>query len=354
MTPKRVALITTTINVPTMLQLYANDWSIDDELDGALEIIVAGDVQTPPEAEDFVKELGGTYIPTDSMLAKRWRTDKHVGHRSIQRRNIALLHAIASGADIILTVDDDNTPSRDYFCDLLNEFDRQSHRVFTAKSGWFNPCSMLYPKTIARGFPIAERHPHEMSGVYMWRDDIRIGVVNGLTTGDPDIDAIERLVNWPKADSLTTEDNIVLAADTWAPFNTQNTAFVRELAPLMQCLVGVGRYDDIFMSYIARVIMDATGWHVNYGEPTTHSVRNDHDILVDLEKEMYGYKLQARLIEALRDFRDEWMQEASGSIISALSVLYEHISPLLREETIAANTAWIADVETAMKEGEHD
>jgi hypothetical protein len=354
MTFDRVALITTTINVPTMLELYANDWSVNEELTGKLDIIVAGDVQTPTEVENFVSSLGGTYIPVDSMLAKRWRTDKHVGHRSIQRRNIALLHAIASGADLIITVDDDNTPSRQYFDTLLGEFDRSAQRVFTAKSGWFNPCSMLYPKTIARGFPIVERHPHETSGVYSWRDDVRIGVVNGLTTGDPDIDAIERLVNWPKVDRLVSEVNIALAADTWAPFNTQNTAFVRELAPLMQCLVGVGRYDDIFMSYIARVIMDATGWHVSYGEPSTHSVRNDHDIVIDLEKEMYGYKRQAALIEALRDFRDQWMQEASGNKAHMLATLYEHISPLLREETIAANKAWISDVETAMKEGEHD
>lgn len=352
MTFKHVALITTTINVPHMLTHYVNDWLNTDEVwgTGDVDIVVAGDVQTPSEAEDFVTNIGGTYIGVDSMLAKRWRTDKHVGHRSIQRRNIALLHAISSGADLIITVDDDNTPSTKYFRSLLDQLDYREQRMFSATSGWFNPCSLLYPRTIARGFPLAERHPHEMAGVYTWQN-AKVGVVNGLTTGDPDIDAIERLVNWPKAQHLVSETNIVLAKGTWAPFNTQNTAFVRELAPLMQCLVGVGRYDDIFMSFIARVIMDALGWHVSYGEPSTFSERNDHDIVVDLEKEMYGYKKQAALIEALRNFAEQWMQTAEGNVTHLLGTLYEHLSPLLREQTNAANEAWVRDVETAMKEG---
>lgn len=350
MGPKRVALITTTINVPEMLTLYANDWSINDELDGALDIIVAGDVQTPPETKDLVEGLGGTYIPVDSMLAKRWRTDKHVGHRSIQRRNIALLHAIASGAELIITVDDDNTPSGSYFSRMLEEFNRDTTRVFSAKSGWFNPGTLLYPRTVARGYPIAERHVQEMSGVYSWMNE-PIGVVNGLTTGDPDIDAIERIVNWPKAHRITLNENIAMAFGTWAPFNTQNTAFVRELAPLMQCLVGVGRYDDIFMSYIARVIMDATGWRVSYGEPTTYSKRNEHDILVDLERELYGYKTQASLIEALRAIEADKRIAGEDGIVEMLCGVYELIASILPSETDAANVAWIQDVETAMKEG---
>ena len=352
MDPKRVALITTTINMPEMLTHYVNDWRTTDELaeDATLDVIVAGDTQTPSGVDDFVKDLGGTYISVDSKLAKRWRTDKHVGHRSIQRRNIALLHAIASGAELIITIDDDNTPTTKYFQKLLEEFDDRDRRVFTAKSGWYDPCSMLYPRTVARGFPLAQRHPGEMSGVYSWLPD-RVGVVNGLTTGDPDIDAIERLVNWPKAYRLASDENIALAYGTWAPFNTQNTAYVRELAPLMQCLVGVGRYDDIFMSYIARLIMDALGWRVSYGEPSTHSVRNDHDIVVDLEKELFGYKTQAALIETLRTIEADNRIAGEDGAIEMLCGVYELIAALFPTETDAANVAWIKDVETAMKEG---
>lgn len=351
MKPTRVALITTTINVPTMLEHYLTDWRISSDIlkDSTLDVIVAGDVQTPPKAQEFVEANGGTYIGVDSALAKRWRTDKHVGHRSIQRRNIALLHAIASGAEVIVTVDDDNTPSMRYFSKILNELDPTlQRRVFTSARGWFDPGSLLYPRTVARGFPLAQRHPYDMAGVHAWMDT-RVGVVNGLTTGDPDIDAIERLVNWPKAQSLNVDTNMVLGKGTWAPFNTQNTAFVRELAPLMQCLVGVGRYDDIFMSYIARVVMDQVGLSVSYGHPTTHSERNDHDILVDLEKEVYGYRRQKGLIEALRDLVSEPSTETD--VIELLSEAYEQIAKLLPKETDAANSAWLEDVESAMKEG---
>ena len=350
MGPTHVALITTTINVPHALEFYVTDWGDRGELD----LIVSGDVQTPKETQDYVEGLGGTYISVDSSLAKRWRTDKHVGLRSIQRRNIALLHAMTTGAKIIVTVDDDNTPSLHYFERILDEFNPDGkRRTFTATSGWFNPGGMLYPSTVARGFPIELRNPLEMSGVYAWQD-ASVGVVNGVTTGDPDIDAIERLVNWPKARSVAAEDNIVLARGTWAPFNTQNTAFTRDLAPLMQCLVGVGRYDDIIMSYIARVVMDHIGRAVSYGHPSTFSDRNDHDVLVDLEKEIYGYKLQRELIAILREVADELTEEVDTDVdvISLLDVVYERVSELLPPETVAANLAWIADVHTAMKEGE--
>ena len=73
------------------------------------------------------------------------------------------------------------------------------------------------------------------------------------------------------------------------------------------------------------------------------------DILVDLEKEMYGYRRQAGLIEALRDLVSEPSTETD--VIELLSEAYEQIAKLLPKETDAANSAWLEDVESAMKEG---
>lgn len=352
MKPERVALITTTINVPHVLQQYVADWnSFGTDKDSTLDVIVAGDVNTDPKAQAFVDSIGGTYIAHDSPLATRWRSNDEIGTRSIQRRNIALLYAISLGADVIVTIDDDNTPSSDYFKRIFAELEPGPRRVLESDTGWFNPGEALYPSTVSRGFPLSERHTNPN---YTYETtDVAVGVLNGLTTGDPDVDAIERIVNRPNALDVRLDTNVALASGTWAPFNTQNTAFVAELAPLMQVLVGVGRYDDIFSSYIARVIMDATDWVVSYGFPSTYSMRNEHDLLVDMEKEWLGYRTQHELITSLRQVAGELSETTDKlDIVGTLMEVYAHIAPLLPMRTVDANEAWIDDVIIAQEEGE--
>jgi hypothetical protein len=362
---KKVALITTTINVPTVLERYVIDWKRDSDED--LEIIVAGDVQTPAETQEYVEGvLDGTYIGIDTSNATRWRSHYVIGTRSIQRRNLALLHAISIGADVIITVDDDNLPSDHYVRRMLNRLGAKRQSLWTSPNGWFNPGGLLSPPTWARGFPIHERSttPGAMLGVCgpgghrlvlgsTHRPSVdptdvdSVAVVNGLTTGDPDVDAFERLANQPWATHVMASQNMVLNTGTWAPINTQNTGFTREAAPLFQVMCGVGRYDDILASYVARAVLDSFHMHVSYGHPTTHSVRNEHDLIKDLENELFGYRVTPLFCERLRSVT------MTGSVINRLADAYEFVRDLLPAHTKDANDVWLDDVETALKEGDH-
>lgn len=348
MTKKKVALITTTINVPIALLQYVRYAPEDVEID----VVVAGDKRTPLACQDFVEgELGGTYLGTAGENVERWKSHEMIGFNSIQRRNLALLHALANGAEFIITIDDDNVPvsPETYIRDMI-DLTWNAEQISTDTS-WWNPGSMYYDLITARGFPLSQRNVSHHEQLYV-NGDTRIGVVQGMTTGDPDIDAVERITKRPFVLRDESFSEVVLNAGTWAPFNSQNTGYVRELAPLMQVVSGVGRYDDIWASYIARRVMDHLGWHVRYGNPVTFSERNEHDLITDLERELYGYRYTSQFAQTLRDIDISH----TNSVLDALDVIFNRFiaaDTVTPPRMIDTCFAWLHDVEIAMKEGEN-
>lgn len=342
----RTTIITTTINVPEVLREYSELTPPDVKLD----FIVAGDLKTP---EDETRELlaslahPGRYLaPND--VTRFGATDDAVGFNSIQRRNLALLEAIAQGSDVIITVDDDNHPIRptSYVTNTVHNLSTPAKVLLWSPSGWWNPGRMLIPPTVHRGYPLSRRHkaPAERRKP---AGDHRVMVNAGMWMGDPDIDAIERMVNAPDVYAVSYGD-VTLAPGTWAPFNTQNTAVAWEAAPLLMCLPHVGRYDDIWASYIARSIMDERNWLVRYGHPYVKQVRNEHDLMRDLQAELYGMEHTDTLERQLRR-----MEPAPNiPLVDRLELAYLAAVPVLPDATVKACRAWIDDVERAIKIGE--
>lgn len=354
-----VTLITTTINVPsTLVDVVAHT-----PADVDLTLVVAGDVQTPPETEKLVVELDGVYLGVVGEAVQRWRTNLRVGVRSIQRRNLALLHALTLGPDVIITVDDDNRPLdpatyvRTFITGLRDL--KPTSNLTRSSTGWYNPAHVLDPPVTHRGYPLDQRHrrgtyvhrPHEvtMAGGPTPRG---VGVVAGLWFGDPDVDALERLAVAPHVVGFRAGSgprDVVLDVGTWAPFNTQNTAYRWEVAPLMQCLVGVGRYDDVWMSYVARRVMDELSWHVRYGYPPVEQRRNEHNLVLDLERELYGYRETPALVRRLRALTLDAPWNADP--VDVLEQVYNGLYDVLEPPTCEANDAWLVDVRRAVEEG---
>lgn len=124
----------------------------------------------------------------------------------------------------------------------------------------------------------------------------------GLWLDDPDLDAITRLTNDICALRYTREQSFVLANGTWSPFNSQNTAFARDMLEAYWLSPVVGRYDDIWASYIIDRIADHLGHVVCYGFPLVKQERNPHNYFVDHQKEEDGLELTDRFCEMLRGF----------------------------------------------------
>lgn len=355
--PVHVAVITTTIHVPAVLTTIAQHRPEHYVLD----VVVAGDVSTPSEARTVVEDLGGTYLGVEDDATTRWESDAVIGYRSIQRRNLALLHAITLGSDVIVTIDDDNQPHDPptYLEQFVNGLlYHEPEALTTSSTGWYNPGTILEPPVVHRGFPLDRRHePTTVRAVGLLDERFppRVGVNAGLWFGDPDVDALERIANQPRVYGFRAGSgrrDVVLARDTWAPFNTQNTAYRWEVAPLMQCLVNVGRYDDIWMSYVARVVMDHLGWHVRYGFPLVQQRRNEHDLVEDLRLELAGYRWTPRLVERLRTLDLETLGEAHDvEILDYLACCYDQLYDLWSSHTGEANETWLRDVAVAIDEG---
>jgi hypothetical protein len=334
------ALITTTIHVPHVLSLYR-------ELDKEVMFFIAGDRKTPhDEVRRFVSSLGNAIYYSDTDQEKLgYACSEIIGWNKIMRRNIALLEAIKYGADIIVTIDDDNIPiDHDYF-DVFKSVLTSPYNgpMASSEMHWFNVGEFLSPPVYHRGFPYDYRHTDlkvRLTSVC----NARVGIAAGLWLGDPDIDAMERITNRPTVFQVSEvlRSGLVVDNRCFAPFNSQNTAYVVELAPLMMVMVGVGRYDDVWASYIAERVMVEMDYHVHYGRPLVWQQRNPQNQWRNLRDEVFGMEFTTRFCEDLLT-----ANLGEGNVLDKLRRLYEHLRGVeyLPPTVYELGKAWCDDVE---------
>ena len=321
----RIAVVLTTINQPTVIQDYVENGRHYGHKD--LVFIIVGDKKSPAGCEEYLAGLRSEYpihyYGPDAQ--KDWlkpypKLDELIPWNSVQRRNLGYLMAAQQGAEIIVAIDDDNIPllEYDYFGGEGHGLVGSSSRlpVVTTDDNWFNSCSLLInepDRTVYhRGFPICQRWTDHNP---RWADSsepmpVRVNV--GLWLEDPDVDTITRLEQPFTVTGIhLPRRQFFLAPGLWAPFNSQNTAFDIGLLPAMflitlrstqrGVLVGNNnfRYDDIWMSYFLKRVIDQVGGGVVIGPPHVRQARNPHDFLVDLEKELYPMQLTNRFPQLL-------------------------------------------------------
>ena len=335
----RISLITTTINVPNVLDVYA-------DLHEPLSLIVAGDKKTPHDAVEakFGHRTDFVYLDPERQTALNYRCSELIGWNSIQRRNIALLEAIREQPDFILTVDDDNFPANDaYFNELVSIFATPfSGLSGETHPGYFDIGRTFEPAFFHRGFPYDVRETAETLSLTPIRN-APIGVAEGLWLGDPDIDAATRLVNRPLVKQISdiARNGVVARPGCWTVFNTQNTAFRTDLAPLMMVWPGVGRYDDIWASYAAQRVMRGSDWAIHFGAPLVWQERNPQNIVKNLRDEVYGMEHTPRFLSDL-----DAMELTGSTPVEKLKSMFANLRPLgyVPSQTLDVGEAWCEDV----------
>lgn len=300
----KIALVSTTINVPHVLALYraaAGD---------TITFFVAADKKTPPEAYDFCKKLSFCHFCFEGGL-KEWRCSPLIGYNTVARRSIAILDALHWGAEIIVTIDDDNYPlDIRYFSSFVGAFYR-SHGLQVV-GDWFDPGMLLDPPASHRGFP----HDKVWIPAFEPVVNVKIGVAAGMVLGDPDVSAATRIATLPQVlgvSELARGGVVVDPRQTWTVFNTQNTAFVRDLAPCFLLCPRFGRYDDIVASLVAQRVMRERGEVVHFGRPFVWQQRNAHDLLRDLAAEQWGQEHLAWIAEQLDGLAIKAAMESAGN-----------------------------------------
>lgn len=332
-----IALITTTINVPTVLMDYARDAQTHQR---AVKFFVAGDHKTPDAVKDFCAQVTRetkvecVYLGVreqDTMMQVYPRLNAHLPYNCIQRRNVAALKAVQEGAQSIVTIDDDNaivTP--DYFSYYQNVGQPAQLDAFGTAGEWFNICRFLQDKDdryfFPRGYGIAARSESPPSTVADRQEEMPVAVCAGLWLGDPDIDAATRIALSVDVETYTRDSNFFVARGAWTPFNSQNTALTKSAMSAYFLSPYVGRYDDILASFVVKRIADHFGDGISFGYPLVRQDRNEHDLLHDLSLEFLGTKITDAFVDALAS-----IEIKSGSYAAALDELCDQAESRLAD-----------------------
>tara|TARA_Y100001935_G_scaffold248077_1_gene244797 strand:- start:13690 stop:14601 length:912 start_codon:yes stop_codon:yes gene_type:complete len=276
-------IVTTTINEPTEATLKfasMHDW----------HVVIAGDTKTPHDKYENLQNV--TYLhPEDQENINKELSDA-IGWRSIRRRNMAIIKAYQMGADIIATVDDDNIPLEKWG-DNLFVGEEVEVDFYDTTLDVFDPIYVTEHKNIwHRGFPL--QYVSKRNAKLVGKRKINCLVQADFWNGDPDIDAVCRITQMPELEFKPFKP---FASKKIAPFNSQNTFLHREIIPYYMVIPHVGRMDDIWGAYALQQDMrDVYEDFVLYNQATVYQDRNDHDLTLDMEQEMIGYKLNPHLI----------------------------------------------------------
>jgi hypothetical protein len=317
MTKPRMTIVITTINVPSLLSGYADNFAKYGHL-GEVKTIIVGDRKTPHEEcrqlADQLTAKGSktTYLdlPAQEKYLDRFPKFKPlVPYNSDNRRNIGYLMAVEEGADILVAVDDDNfVMEEDWYAGHAHLGQRRSHQTVSTSTGWFNSCSCMEyepPRTIyARGYPYHKRWI-EHKETYTTSDG-RVVLNGGMWLREPDVDSLTRL-SQPVCGVKVTKPCIMLARGIMAPINTQNTAFHRDTVPAFYFVpvgdpiggVACDRYGDIWAGFFLKKVIDHLDDRITFGDPACDHRRNVHRLLQDLEVEMWSVVLTDQLVDHL-------------------------------------------------------
>jgi hypothetical protein len=348
---RRVALVTTTIHVPRFLADVLENAAKYGHVD-RLSVIIVGDRKTPSEVERFVEQLDRRFsaqvkyldLAAQQLLLRRWPSfDLFLRYDCIQRRNVGFLQAALDGAEVVITVDDDNFVTEDDFVgDHLVVGTTLELPVVTHASGWWNVCERLVAdpprRFYHRGFP-KSRQDWSTREPEIRNSEVRVIANGGLWLGAPDVDAtahIEEPIHVTGIRPVNGERSWALATGTWCPLNTQNTAFDMSVVPALYLPVmhdwlrgyRVTRMDDIWMSYFLRAIADKRNEVVAYGAPLVRQERNAHSLLSDLSRELGGYRLTESLVGLLDGFHTD-----AGSYCDCYLELIYHLRDAVEADT---------------------
>ena len=363
----KIGLVTTTINEPRVLELYR-------KLSYDTRFFVVGDLKTPHAELLAVKEQLNTgaawyrndpkykddpfthwacdtfsYYSPEDQKALNYKSSDLIGWNTDSRRNIALLEAIKWGAEVIISIDDDMVPlHNDFFTHIDTVFSQSFSGLQLGAPGyWFDAGQFTNPPARQRGLPAEYAIVSNPGFVH----NVSIGALQGSILGVPDTDAMTAIVNRPVITSMTStlEAGFVVDPAAYSVFNSQITAFRRELAPaFFQFYKAQGRNTDIIASVIMRRVMRDRGLYTYYGKPVGYHARQKRPLINDLKAELWGIEN----IEAFQEFMDSTRnpgQTVHGPVTAQLRTMYACLpEKICSPEMRACALAWLEDCEAVL------
>ncbi|QIZ72494.1 hypothetical protein [Oxynema aestuarii] len=305
-------IVVTSIYDGAFLDEYYSHFKDRGHLD-CVRFYVVGDLSTPPACRERVERYRAMGLPwiylgkeeQEDFLAPFPELSAEIPWKSDNRRNVGFLMAYRDRCDVIIAIDDDNYPHKNWpFLKGHSTVGKEVSRLTAVGyNSWFNLCSMMEVQcpslgsgetVYARGFPYQRRHT-ACSQVDAEISEGFVAINAGLWSGDPDVDAATRLVTRCAAKENFTTDYL-LASSTLMPINTQNTGLIRDAIPAYYYVkmghpVGgmkLDRFGDIFSGFFVQKCAQAVGHRIKVGSPVVEHRRSPHNLYKDLWNELAG------------------------------------------------------------------
>jgi hypothetical protein len=322
MPPTRAAIVVTTIFEPRFLDGYlANieQWGRRESVD----LFVVIDRKTPPSVMEACRDAARrgfrVHCPTldeqEAFLARFASMRGRIPYDSDNRRNIGFLMALDAGAELLISIDDDNFVAGG--ADFVGEHavaGSEADVVETEGSdGWFNLGTMLTSSVpleiFPRGFPYFARGRARQLAAQPARR-ARVAMNAGLWLSDPDVDALSRIVIAPRV-SAASPSPVFLGAKSWSPINTQNTAIPRDAVAAYYYVrmgfslggLSIDRYGDILSGYFCQACVKSRGEAIRIGSPVADHRRTPHNLFKDLYHELAGIVIIDEMLPWLQELR---------------------------------------------------
>ena len=299
-----IPLIITTINAET--KAIKKLKSLPD-----CRLIIVGDLKTPSYNDADIDFLS---VERQNELYPDLSGSLPFNHYC--RKNIGYVHALRNlEFNELIETDDDNIPY-DHWLERFSEasFKESIH----SDRNWINVYRFFTDKLIwPRGLPLEEiKAKHNFVREVAQNN---IGIIQGLADGDPDVDSVFRMV---LGGEVTFRwDEFAIGANTYSPFNSQNTLWRKELLALAYLPSKVTfRYTDILRGMIAQRVLWDKGYTLGFIGATVFQERNEHLLIKDFMDEVPMFLEQNPLVERLAS-----MDISSATIGEAMVHIYTEL-----------------------------
>jgi hypothetical protein len=240
-----------------------------------------------------------------------------------------------NGAEAILETDDDNIPAQNFGREISSEVNGEA--IGGAK--WVNIYKYFTQRLIwPRGNPLDTIHnAGEATGSFVGRAPLQ----QFLADGDPDVDAIYRLL-FKEPLHFDKRAPLFLNEGTWCSFNSQNTLFFKEVFPLLYLPCHVSfRMTDIWRSFVAQLGLWSAGNQLVFRSSTVLQERNEHNLMHDFSDEVDGYLNNDRIANRLAELLESHRGKPLHDVARAAWVSLRDIG-ILKDVELDIYDAWSA------------
>lgn len=308
--------------------------------------VIVADTKTPP---DYMIQAGLVGMETtvhflsvsdqQAWLERESHKGSAVGgllaaipYKHFARKNVGYLYAIQHGAKLIFDFDDDNllplnnSTTGKVYPPLIGDRLMMDARMVVTGPVAFNHHPLMgatVTNSWARGFPLQLIQDNKTHGQIAYEDITlnlmeSVAVMQFCANGNPDVDAIHRLVHplpmtfgHPEEDpgnKGSSSDSspesmkgpLVVPSHAFAPYNAQATIHTHKaLWALLLPFTVPGRVSDIWRGYFAEALFRDLALSVTFLPPAIVQDRNEHHNLADMEAELDLYFKGGKLIEFL-------------------------------------------------------